>query len=105
MKNKLICSVLLWSSFWLQAPLLTNQLLKTLDAAGIFNESIYDIIVIRQKVKELVKGEFIWKGAQCNLSIVDEQDNSLPAKLHIILKRPETIFGATFVIISPEHPQ
>jgi hypothetical protein len=88
----------------MQAPLLTNHLLKTLDGAGVFNESIYDIILVREKIKKLVMGKFAWKGAQCDLSIVDSQDTMLPNKLHVIVKRPEILFGATFVIISPEHP-
>ncbi|HSW75553.1 MAG TPA: hypothetical protein VLG50_00765 [Candidatus Saccharimonadales bacterium] len=104
MKNKILCSIFLYSSL-LQAPLLTNHLLKSLDNAGMFNDSIYEFILVRMKLKEFINGKFLWKGVQSNLSVVDNNNTALAHKLHVILKRPETIFGATFVILSPDHPR
>jgi len=83
---------------------LSNQLLKVADQAGLFNKAIVDILKVRQKIKEFVSGKLFWKGAQCSLTIVDAQHNPTAAKLRIIMKRPETLFGATFIVISPNHP-
>lgn len=83
--------------------ILSNQLLKVADQAGLFNKAIVDILKVRQKIKEFVSGKLFWKGAECSLTIVDEQGNPTGIKLRIIMKRPETLFGATFVVISPNH--
>lgn len=89
----------------MQAPVLTNQLLKAADNAGMFNRAIVDILKVRQKIKELVTGKFIWRGATCNLTIVNENNSQLGHKLHLITKRPEALFGVTFIVISPDHPE
>jgi len=104
MKNKLILTLLL-------CPLLTttssfklsSQILKAGDNGGFFNDAVYRILIVRKTIKEFISGKLLWKGALLNLSIIDDQSNTLPATLQVILKRPETIFGATYVIISPKH--
>jgi len=103
MKNKLILALLLCPSLPINTFQLSNPILKAADNAGIFNDPVYRILTVRKTIKEFVSGKLIWKGAQCNLSIVDDQAVVLPATLHVVIKRPEALFGATFIIVSPDH--
>ncbi len=106
MKNKLFLSLTLICSFFqMQSSFkLTNQLLKAADSAGFFDRAIIDILQIRQKIKELIIGKFMWRGASVKLTIYDSKKNKLNYQLNIIVKRPEALFGATFVVINPSHP-
>lgn len=90
-------------SFSLHSHKLTQPLLQRLDQAGFFNMPIIGIIDIRHKVKEFLAGKLILKSIACHLTIVDGDGITLSNKLQIISKRPEAIFGATFVILSPDH--
>jgi hypothetical protein len=105
MNKKIFLSLCLILSAWKIQPLqLTNQLLKAADGAGLFDRAIVDILQVRQKIKELVIGKFIWRGAHCNLVLFDANNNKLNFILHTITKRPEALFGATFIVINPQHP-
>src|SRR3990167_3501790 len=105
MKNKIFLSLNLMLCTGQMQPLqLTNQLLKAADSAGLFDRAIVDILHVRQKIKELVLGKFIWRGAACNLTLFDASAHQLPVQLHVLIKRPEALFGATFIIINPQHP-
>ncbi|MBI2344608.1 hypothetical protein HYV10_00860 [Candidatus Dependentiae bacterium] len=84
---------------------LTYQPLKFADAAGIFNKSIVDILRVRQEIKQFLFGKFIWSGAEFNLEILDQNHNTTGQIFNLIMKRPETFFGASFIAISPNHPQ
>ncbi len=104
MKKKIFLSITLLCSQWQIQPLqLTNSLLKAADGAGMFNKAIIDILQVRQKIKELIVGKFMWRGATCSLTLFNSNQNKLNYKLNIITKRPEALFGATFVVISPDH--
>ncbi len=83
---------------------LNNPLLKAADQAGLFNRGIIDILKVRQKIKDFVFGKFLWSGVELNLIVVDQNQNSINKNFNIIIKRPETLFGATFVTISSNHP-
>lgn len=97
-------SLLLCYPGLLHPHILSNQLLKVADQAGLFNKAIVDILKVRQKIKEFINGKLQIKSVACPLTIVDDQGNNLPEKLEVIIKRPEAIFGGTFVVISPNHP-
>src|SRR5690606_438718 len=75
-------------NYELKHPLLTN-----LDKAGFFDRALYDIIVVRQKIKNLVYGNYVWNGYQIALKTSQGQ------QVNVILRRPELIYGATFVIL------
>lgn len=104
MKRTFFCCLALCYAPQTHPLQLSNQLLKVADQAGLFNTAIVDILKVRQKIKEFVSGKLLWKGAECSLTIVDGQNNPTGTKLHTIMKRPATLFGATFVVISPNHP-
>lgn len=103
MIKKLVCACLL------TLPLIGQNkplhLLAPLDQLGIFNDGIVNIMSVRERLKNLVTGSLIWKGIQSNLVLVDAQNNSLPETLHVLVKRPEALFGASFVVITSKHPQ
>jgi hypothetical protein len=103
MKNKLILALILCPLFSFTSFKLSSPFLKAADNAGMFNDPVYRILMVRKTIKEFITGKLIWKGLECNLPIVDDQSNSLHASLNVIVKRPELIFGATFVIVSPDH--
>lgn len=104
MNNKLFFSLTLLVCTWqLHAHQLSNPILKAIDNAGLLNQPIVDILRVRQKIKELVTGKYIWHGAQSNLTVTD-RNKTLKDSLHVIIKRPEALFGATFIVISPNHP-
>lgn len=103
MKRSIIFSLALLTALPTSPHTLSNQLLKVADQAGIFNKAIVDIIKVRQKIKEFISGKFIIKGALCPLTVVDESGKQLSQKLNVLLKRPEAIFGATFIVISTNH--
>lgn len=105
MKNKLFLSIIiLLSAYNIQPLQLTNPLLKAADSAGFFDRAIVDILQIRQKIKELIIGKFIWRGASIKLTLFNTKNNKLNYQLNVITKRPEALFGATFVVINPQHP-
>jgi len=103
MKRSIIFSLALLTALPTTPHTLSNQLLKVADQAGIFNRAIVDILKVRQKIKEFISGKFFIKGALCPLTIVDGQGNQLSHKLNVLLKRPEAIFGGTFIVISTSH--
>ncbi|MBP6892407.1 class I tRNA ligase family protein [Candidatus Babeliales bacterium] len=105
MKNKIFFSyVLFFATGQIQPLQLTNSLLKAADGAGMFDRAIIDILQVRQKIKELIIGKFMWRGAACSLTLFNQAKNKLSYELNIITKRPEALFGATFVVISVDHP-
>ena len=105
MKNKIILSFALLSYHFQSIPNFTlkNTALKALDEIGLFDSAIFDILRVRQSIKELAAGKFMWSGAQLSLQVYDEKNNKLDTPLHLLVKRPEALFGATFVIINPDH--
>jgi hypothetical protein len=105
MNKKIFLSLSLLFSTWQTEPFqLTNPLLKAADGAGFFDRAIIDILQVRQKIKELIIGKFMWRGAAMKLTLFDNNKNKLNYQLNMITKRPEALFGATFVVINPEHP-
>lgn len=84
---------------------LTYQPLKFADEAGIFNKPIIDILRVRQEIKQFLFGKLMWTGSEFNLKIVDQNNNAIGQDFNAIIKRPETLFGASFIVISPNHPQ
>ena len=43
-------------------------------------------------------------GAEVEFAIADAQGNATDKKLKVYTTRPDTLFGATYMVISPEHP-
>ena len=78
---------------------LSSPLLHIADNAGVFNSAIVDILLTRLDVIALIQGEKEWKGAVVKLIINENQNLSLTA----YCRRPEIIFGAKFVSITPDH--
>lgn len=104
-KFSIICCLALTAAHSTYPFTLTHQLLKYADEAGRFNQSIIDILRVRQEIKQFLFGKLMWQGVECNLEIVDQNNNPIGQTFNVIIKRPETLFGASFVIISPNHPQ
>lgn len=98
MKKQFLLSTLLCLSTALHPHKLTNSTLKTMDNAGFFDKPVIDILQIRQKIKDLIHGKFMWQGVELNL------DTTAKKQLHIIFKRIESIFGATYIVLDPLHP-
>ena len=98
MKKILLFTLCMQLSCTLFAPKLNNHVLKSLDQAGFFDKPIIDILQVRQKIKDLIHGKFIWQGLELSL----ETTTKKPIKG--LFKKPESIYGLTFVTISPEHP-
>ncbi|MBP9764754.1 class I tRNA ligase family protein [Candidatus Babeliales bacterium] len=110
-KKSISLSILLaWSCFITATPIiggtfiLKNNLLKAADQGGLFNAAIIDIIKVRQKVKEFILGKLIWHGATCNFSVIKADGTATDVSLAILMKRPETLFGASFIVVTPAHP-
>jgi len=103
-KFTLICCLSLGINDTLYPIKLNNSLLKVADEAGLFNRGIVDVLKVRQKIKDFVFGKLVWSGAELNLNIIDQNQNTTNKNLNVIIKRPETLFGATFFIISSNHP-
>ena len=84
---------------------LTYQPLKFADEAGMFNRPIIDILRVRQEIKQFLFGKLMWSGAEFNLEIVDQNNTAIGQNFNVIMKRPEALFGASFIVISPNHAQ
>lgn len=106
MKNKILLSLFLLSNAWTLSPVqLQSQLLKLADSAGLFNIAIINIFEVRKWVKELIIGKYFYHGAELSLAVYNDSNNPLNKRLITITNRPEALYGATFIIISPDHPQ
>jgi len=79
--------------------ILNSPLLKIADNAGIFNGPIIDILLTRLNIIALIQGEKEWNGAVMKLHVNENPDLTLTA----YCRRPEIIFGATFVAITPDN--
>jgi leucyl-tRNA synthetase len=104
-KISIICCLALTVANSTYPFILTYQPLKFADEAGMFNRAIIDILRVRQEIKQFLFGKLMWSGSEFNLEIVDQNNNGIEQNFNIIMKRPETLFGASFVVISPNHPQ
>ena len=99
-KISILSCLLLLSSNYTQANItLSSPLLKIADNAGIFNGPIVDILLTRIHVIALIKGEKEWNGSIMKLAIHENKNLSLTT----YFRRPEIIFGATFVVVTPDH--
>ena len=105
MKNKTILSFVLLAYHFqaISSCVLKNPALKALDEIGLFDSAIFDILRVRQSIKELATGKFMWNGAQLSLQVFDKNKNQLDTPLNLLVKRPEALFGATFAIINPNN--
>ena len=43
-------------------------------------------------------------GAQLHFPVVDSDGNETGTKIEVYTTRPDTVFGATYMVLSPEHP-
>jgi len=43
-------------------------------------------------------------GAQLHFPVVDQDGNETGTKIEVYTTRPDTVFGATYMVLSPEHP-
>ena len=43
-------------------------------------------------------------GAQLHFPVVDEDGNETGTRIEVYTTRPDTVFGATYMVLSPEHP-
>ncbi len=74
--------------------MLENSLLKMADSMGTFDyTTIINIIKVRKFIHELLAGKKSISGMIIKTG-----------PLHTFLARPELLGGATFIIITPEHP-
>ena len=103
-KNIVLTIFLICASFQTQPHQLVNPLLKAADNAGLFNAPLYRILTVRKTIKDFISGKLMWSGIESNLVIVDDNNNKLSSTLRIIHRRPEAILGATFIVLSPDHP-
>ena len=75
--------------------ILEHPLLKIADNAGVFdNSAIINILKVRKNINELISGKKVISGITIK-----------KGKLHTFLARPELLAGATFIVITPEHPE
>jgi leucyl-tRNA synthetase len=44
------------------------------------------------------------KGAQLHFPVVDRDGNETGTKIEVYTTRPDTVYGATYMVLSPEHP-
>lgn len=77
---------------------LNSPLLRVADNAGIFHAPIIDILQTRIDIVNLIQGIKNWVGVIMTVKISDT-DHALT----IYCRRPEIIYGATFVTIAPDH--
>lgn len=95
----LACILLLHSSYTHTEIKLNSPLLRIADNAGMFNGHIVDILLTRLDIIALIQGEKEWNGSIVKLEMHENKKISFDA----YLRRPEIIFGATFITISPDH--
>jgi hypothetical protein len=79
--------------------ILESKLLEMADKSGAFHGPIIDILKTRADLIAFNQGEKTWKGSIISIDI-DQSHESL----EIYCRRPELLFGATFITISPDHP-
>jgi leucyl-tRNA synthetase len=103
MIKKLVCACLLTLPLAGQNKPL--QILSPLDQMGMLNDGVVNIMSVRERLKNFVNGSLLWKGIESQLVLIDAQGNRLADTLHVIVKRPEALCGATFVVIAAHHPQ
>src|SRR5579864_1965751 len=103
MIKKLVCATMLTLPLVGQNKPL--QLVSPLDQVGLFNNAIVNFMNIRECLKNLINGTLVFKGIESDLILVDASGNRLSDTLHVIVKRPEAMCGATFVVLAAHHPQ
>ena len=88
-----------------QRKKLSQWFFKITDFAEDLLDGLFELKNWPDKVK-LMQENWIGKsiGCELELEIYDSKFKSLNQKLQIYTTRPDTIFGATFCAISPEHP-
>lgn len=104
MKRTAILSLALCFPWDISAHVLTNPMLKAADQAGLFNQGIVDVLRVRKKIKDFISGKLTIHAALCKLNVVDADGNAQPQQLDVMIRRPEAIFGATFIVITHDHP-
>jgi len=98
MKKRILLCIALSFTTAFHSHVLQNPMLKNIDHAGFFDRAIIDIISIRQKIKNYLHGKHLWHGIKLTLATT----NNTP--LETIMRRAETIYGATFIVLSPTNP-
>lgn len=72
--------------------------LRLADDAGIFHAPMIDILQSRIDFMKLIQGEKEWSGVVINIDIY-----GLNQTISIHCKRPEILYGASFIVLSPDH--
>lgn len=95
----LACLLFLHSSYTHTEIKLNSPMLRIADNSGRFNAYIVDILLTRSDIIALIHGKKEWNGSVIKFAMHENKKISLD----VYLRRPEIIFGATFVTISPDH--